>query len=58
MTQQEPFNDVNKNGKWDAGEPYHDWNGDGVWTDETSRDARDPRRSTAPRPSTRPRTRR
>lgn len=32
MTQQEPFTDVNKNGVWDAGEPFQDWNGDGAYT--------------------------
>ena len=32
MTQQEPFTDLNKNGVWDIGEPYQDWNGDAKYT--------------------------
>ncbi|MGN6671322.1 MAG: TadE/TadG family type IV pilus assembly protein [Candidatus Nucleicultricaceae bacterium] len=27
----EPFDDLNKNGKWDVGEPFDDINGNGVW---------------------------
>lgn len=34
MTQREPFNDLNKNGVYDAGETWADWNGDGAWSDE------------------------
>ncbi len=29
-TQEEPFLDTNKNGVWDTGEAYQDWNGNGV----------------------------
>ncbi|MCL5027756.1 MAG: hypothetical protein M1480_01915 [Bacteroidetes bacterium] len=28
----EPFTDLNGNGKYDSGEPFVDWNKDGVWT--------------------------
>ncbi len=34
-TQREPWTDVNKNGAYDVGEPFQDWNGDGRWSDET-----------------------
>ena len=35
-TQREPFIDnVVSNGTWDAGETFQDWNGNGVWDDET-----------------------
>ncbi len=36
MTQREPFVDANKNGTFDAGESYEDWNGNGVWDDEVA----------------------
>jgi hypothetical protein len=32
-TLREPFNDLNKNGVWDAGEAFSDWNGNGRWDD-------------------------
>ncbi len=28
----EPFTDLNNNTRYDAGEPFVDWNGDGVWS--------------------------
>ena len=34
MTQREPFVDADKNGTWDAGESYEDWNDNGHWDDE------------------------
>ncbi|MDJ0520709.1 MAG: hypothetical protein QNJ90_01400 [Planctomycetota bacterium] len=34
MTQREPFVDVNKNGMFDGGETFEDWNGNGRWDDE------------------------
>ena len=32
MTQQEPFLDLDGDGKRDLAEPYEDWNGDGEWS--------------------------
>ncbi len=32
MSQEEPFEDANRNGTWDAAESFEDWNGDGTWT--------------------------
>jgi len=34
MTQREPFVDANRNGVFDAGESFEDWNGNGRWDDE------------------------
>lgn len=31
MTLREPIHDLNKNGQWDAGEPFQDWNGNGAY---------------------------
>jgi hypothetical protein len=33
-TRAEPYIDANANGRYDIGETFHDWNGDGVWTDK------------------------
>ena len=36
MTQQEPLLDLDKNGVHDTGEPFEDWNGDGIWSNDSA----------------------